>query len=205
MSQRLFRLGITGGIGSGKTYVCHRLEARGIPIYYADARGRQLQDTDPQLRAQITALLGAEAYTAEGLLYRPWVAQRVFGNPDLLQSLNRLVHPAVHADAAAWFAQQAAQGIRVAGYEAAILFEFGRQSDFDAVMLVMAPEDVRIQRVMARDGISEADVRARMARQWPDDKKLPLATYVVINDGVLDVDAQLEVVLRTIQATSLPG
>lgn len=194
----MIRLGVTGGIGSGKTYVCQLLEQHGIPVYYADAAARHLQDTDPALRATLIDAFGPETYTATGL-DRPYLAHRVFGNPDALARLNAIVHPAVFADGENWFAQQAQAGAWLAAYEAAILFEIGRYKSFDAMLLVTAPEAVRIQRVVARDGITEAEVRARIARQWPDAQKISLADFVVVNDGQQDVASQIETVVTVLR------
>lgn len=187
-----FVLGVTGGIGAGKSFVCRLLEARSIPVYYADARGKALLQADPDLKAGLVKLLGEEAVLPSGDVNRPFVAERVFADQRLLNRLNKLVHPAVQADAAAWAAARGAEGHRLVAKEAAILYEAGTYTDCHAVWLVYAPKSLRLLRVMARDAVPEAAVLARMARQWPDAQKRALANYTLYNDGEHALETQLE-------------
>ena len=177
------RIGITGGIGSGKTTVCHIFEALGIPVYYADTRAKWLTTHDPALKKAIVALLGQEAYLAEGTYNRAFVSEQVFHHADTLAALNRLVHPAVERDSATWHAEQAAKGAPYTLKEAALMVESGSYRLLDALIAVTAPEAVRIQRVMQRDGLAETAVRARLNNQLPEAAKVALANYVVVNDG----------------------
>lgn len=184
----MIRVGLTGGIGSGKSTVAAFFEDLGIPVYVADLQAKYLMENDAQLRDQITALLGASAYK-DGQLNRGYVAEQVFGNAELLQDLNSLVHPAVRRDFQRWASLQKAPYVV---QEAAILFENGGYQNFDKMILVTAPEGERLRRVMARDKASEADVRARMDHQWPDDRKRPLADFEIRNDTLPHVLQQVE-------------
>ncbi len=180
---RALRVGITGGIGSGKTTVCRLFEVLGIPVYNADAWAKWLIAHDPKVRADVTALLGQEAYLPDGTYQRAYVAARVFADAHLLQALNAIVHPAVERHSRQWHETQAAKGCPYTLKEAALLVESGSHRFLDALIVVCAPEAVRLQRVMQRDGLSEAEVRARMQRQLPEADKVTLADFVVLNDG----------------------
>jgi dephospho-CoA kinase len=188
------RIGITGGIGSGKTTVCQLFEVLDVPVYYADARAKWLIGHDAVLRAQITALLGAQAYTPSGEYDRAYVAGVVFAEPDKLAALNALVHPAVERDSLAWHSEQLAKGHRYTLKEAALLVESGGYRHLDALIVVTAPEALRIQRVMQRDGLTEAAVLARLRSQLPEEEKVKLADFVIVNDGTQALIPQVWVV-----------
>ncbi len=179
----MLHIGITGGIGSGKTTVCRIFEKLGIPVYYADLRARQLMTEDPKLKADIEDLLGKDAYLESGELNRPWVARQVFENPDLLKQLNGLVHPAVARDGLLWQAEQSRSQAPFTLKEAALLFESGTDALLDKIIVVKAPEKVRIQRVVDRDKVSEEDVRKRMRQQMPEEEKVARADFVINNSG----------------------
>jgi len=172
---------ITGNIGSGKTTVCQQFERLGVPVYYADAAAKRLMLEDAVLRAGLIAAFGLETYLPDGSLNRAWLAERAFSNDEALARLNGLVHPAVHRDAAAWRETHAAAPYTL--YEAAIVFELGREDYFDGVVVVAAPEPVRRTRVLARDKTTEAAFTARAAKQWPDEQKEAAADYVIENHG----------------------
>ena len=152
-------------------------------MYYADARAKWLIAHDPALREAIVALLGPEAYLPDGTYNRAFVSERVFRDSASLAALNALVHPAVERDSQAWHDEQAAKGARYTWKEAALMVESGGHRFLDALIAVTAPEALRIQRVVQRDGLSEAAVRARMGSQLPESEKVALADYVVVNDG----------------------
>ena len=173
-------MGVTGGIGSGKTLVCSVFEKIGIPVYDADSRARTLMNEESGLVAEIRDLLGPEAYH-EGSLNREYVAGRVFRDPDLLDRINGIVHPAVRDDYLWWVQDQA--GAPYVIEEAAILFESAAHRFMDLTILVYAPENLRIRRVMERDGVGEEDVRMRMGRQMNEDEKRKLADEMINNDG----------------------
>lgn len=177
------RVGITGGIGSGKTTVCQIFEALGVPVYYADHWARWLIENDVDLKRGITALLGAEAYDPDGRYQRGWVASRVFADPGQLAALNALVHPAVEQHSRAWHENAARPGVPYTLKEAALMIESGSHRFLDALIIVTAPETLRIQRVMERDGLPETAVRQRMANQLPESEKTRLADFQIDNDG----------------------
>jgi dephospho-CoA kinase len=176
----MLQLGLTGGIGSGKSTVAKLFEALGIPVYDADQGAKRLMEENPEVRLAIQQLLGQNAYLEDGHLNRPWIAEQVFQEPKKLKELEAIVHPAVHRDANAWHHQQdAPYTLR----EAALLYESGGAKLVDAVIVVTAPEEVRVQRVMERDGVTREQVLARMRNQWPQQEKDELADFLIINDG----------------------
>lgn len=175
----MVKIGITGGIGSGKTTVCRVFELLGIPVFYADYQARQLMQTDPLLVKDILKAFGAESYSAEGQLNRKYLAETVFGNVSKLNLLNSLVHPAVFRAFDTWAASQRAPYVIK---EAALLFESNSYRDCTFTILVTAPEQLRIQRVIARDRIAAEAVKQRMDKQWPDIEKEKLADFVLLND-----------------------
>ncbi|MFM8361932.1 MAG: dephospho-CoA kinase [Haliscomenobacter sp.] len=178
----MLHVGITGGIGTGKTTACKLFETLGIPVYYADDRARWLMEHDEKLQQGIVGLFGAVAYTSEGLLNRPEIARQAFGNPALLQKLNELTHPAVAQDGLEW--QQACQGVPYTLKEAALLYESGSYRLLDKIIVVSAPLELRIARVMARDHCSREAVLERIARQMPQEEKEARADFILYNDGV---------------------
>ena len=175
-------LGITGGIGSGKTTVCKIFETLGIPVYYADERAKYLMSHDPKLIAGITELFGQEAFLEPQVLNRAHIAQIAFNDKEKLNQLNALVHPAVAQDGLNW--QAAQQNVPYTLKEAALLFESGSYRTLDKIIVVAAPLELRIQRVMARDGAKREEVEARISKQMPEEVKVSLADFIVNNDGV---------------------
>jgi dephospho-CoA kinase len=174
------RIGITGGIGSGKTTVCRLFEVLGIPVYYADDRAKWLMNFDDQLKQQLLTAFGPATYTEQGELNRSYLAGIVFQDAEQLAILNGIVHPAVGRDTQAWEAahQTSAYTLR----EAALLYETGSYRLLDKIIVVTAPLALRLARVMARDGLSAAEVNARIDKQWPEAQKVEMADYVVYND-----------------------
>lgn len=188
-------IGLTGGIGSGKSTVARVLNALGHPVFSADQAGHRAY-AHPDVKTGVVQLFGHEAYMADGNVNRKMLAERVFNNPALLQQLNALIHPNVKQQFEAWVK---AQGKQVLVFrEAAILFESGSHADCEAVVTVSAPEYVRIQRVMARDGSDETQVRARMAKQFSDEKRRQLAEYEIVNDGLQPVVPQVTALVKTL-------
>jgi dephospho-CoA kinase len=171
-------VGLTGGIGSGKTLVLKMFESLGAAVYVSDIEAKKLMSTSSKLKKAIKVLFGEEAYT-EGLLNTVFIGQTVFEDKEKLNALNKLVHPEVASHFETFVkVHQTAPYIM---YESAILFEQNKQALFDVVLLVTASEDIRIQRVIVRDQMNEADARKRIQNQWPDEKKIPLADYVIKN------------------------
>jgi dephospho-CoA kinase len=181
MSRGLpWQIGITGGIGAGKSTVTRIFAALRVPVYDADSRAKWLMNTDPVLKAGITEAFGPQAYTPAGL-NRNYLGATVFSNPGKVALLNRLVHPRVGDDYAAWVRGHA--GFAYVLKEAALLFESGSYQSLDRVIAVSAPLALRIRRVLQRDPHrTEADVAAIVARQMDEAEKLARADYVVHND-----------------------
>ena len=158
-------------------------EVLGIPVYSSDARAKWLMQHDPSVKSAIMALLGSEAYDQNGDLNRSWIASQVFGDNALLNALNGIVHPAVHNDLLQWASDARHATAPYVIQESALLFEENLTGRMQAIILVVAPEALRIQRVMNRDAVSKEDVLRRMEKQWPDQQKIPGADYVIFNDA----------------------
>ena len=174
-------IGLTVGIGSGKTTVAKVFQSLGIPIFFADEVGRNVLDSDHEVMGKVTQLLGAEAYSGQKA-NRKWIASRVFQDNDLLNQLNAIVHPAVKKAFILWqknLPKATAYCIR----EAAILFESGAAEDCDAVVCVCADSVTRMNRVIQRDRVDRKEVEARMARQMPEAEKRANSDYLIDNDG----------------------
>lgn len=170
-------VGLTGGIGSGKSTVAEIFKSIGIPVYDADQNSKQLIDEEP-LQTKLVGLLGKEVLTA-GLIDRPKMASLIFNNEQLLTQANALIHPSVGAHFDQWVQSQSRSYVLK---EAAILFESGSYEQCDKVIVVTAPDEMRIKRVMKRNGISRDEVMARMKNQWPESEKVKRADYVIKND-----------------------
>lgn len=173
-------VGITGGIGSGKTTVCQIFELLGIPVFYADAEAKEVMHTDEVLKKELINTFGPDSFFETGLLNRKHIANLVFHDWKALESLNALVHPAVFRAFDRWLLKQTKAPYVLK--EAALLFESGSFKMCTHSILVEAPDYVKIARVMQRDGITEAEVRLRMARQYSDAEKEKLADYLIFND-----------------------
>ncbi len=175
------RVGITGNIGSGKTTVCRVFEALGVPVIYADQVGRQLLESDPVVIEAVMDLVGRESYDG-GRPDRAYIASKVFHDPELLSRLNALIHPRVHKVVQEWFDQMPPE-TPYAIEEAALLVESGGFQLLDRMILVAAPEALRISRVMKRDGSPQTDVEARIRNQMKEELKREFCDYVIDNDG----------------------
>jgi dephospho-CoA kinase len=191
------RIGITGGIGSGKTTVCEIFAALGIPVYNADHWARWLIQNDTDIRAGIVDIFGPQAYTAtDGQYDRKFVGTVVFKDKEKLAQLNALVHPAVERHSQQWHLEQIDAPYTLK--EAALMIESGSNRYLDGLIVVTAPEELRITRVVARDGIDAAAVRARIAHQMPESEKVTLANWVINNDGKLQLVPQVWAIHREI-------
>ncbi|UXD70488.1 dephospho-CoA kinase [Sphingobacterium faecium] len=174
------KVGIAGGIGSGKTIVCDIFKVLGVPIYNADLEAKLIMNKSDQVRQAIIATFGDQTYQ-NGILNREFLAAQVFNDADQLAKLNAIVHPAVIQAAEDWAdAQTAPYSLK----EASILFESGSYKKLDYTILVTAPVEIRIARVMARDQVTREQVLARVNNQLPDEEKAKLADFVIINDGI---------------------
>ncbi|MBK8500260.1 MAG: dephospho-CoA kinase [Flavobacteriales bacterium] len=175
----MLKIGLTGGMGSGKSTVARIFGVLGVPVFEADAQAKDLMNRDPRVREAVSACFGPEVYR-EGVLDRKQLATLVFGDEARLASLNAIVHPAVRGAFQAWAMAQQAPYVLM---EAAIMAENDGFRIFDRVINVSCPEAVRIQRVMARDGVGEAEVRARMRHQASEDQRDRIAHLRIRNDG----------------------
>ena len=175
------QIGVTGGIGSGKSVVCRVFETLGIPVYYADERAKWPPAHDPILNADIVRVLGGRAYDSLGRYNRTWVASQVFAEPALLNQLNAVIHPRVFADTARWVTEQADKPYVIK--EAALMRAAGDGNTLDRVIVVQAPATVRIGRIRQRDPHrSVQEIQHIIDRQVGDDERLQLADYVLLND-----------------------
>ncbi len=173
------RIGITGGIGSGKSYVCRLLERRGIEVYDCDAAAKRLIRTFPQLRQQLQNLIGS--------LNKADISRFLLASEENQQAVNAIVHPAVFQD----FEESG-----MLWMESAILFESGADKLVDKVVAVTAPEEVRIRRIMNRDGITREKALQWLMRQWPQEQVRKRADFEIVNDGATDLQQQIEELLK---------
>lgn len=191
------KTGITGGIGSGKSYVCRLLQKRGYEVYDCDNAAKRLIRTSPEIRRELTDLIGPDTYFEEGggrkdkkyILNKKAVAEFLLASEENAHAIDRIVHPAVFQD----FIESGMEWM-----ESAIIFESGIYRLVDRIIVVTAPEEVRIQRVMQRDGISREKVLEWMGRQLPQDIVRERADYEIVNDGEADLDRQLDSLLEII-------
>lgn len=176
-------LGVTGGIGSGKTTVCRMLEELGASVFYADDVAKRLMVDDEKVRDEIREAFGMESYRPDGTLNRPYIAQTIFEDSSLVDRINQIVHPRVFAAFEEERKKAERAGIPLLVQEAALIFETGADRHLDAVAVVDSPEETRVRRVVDRDGVTPDQVRARMAHQLPPDVLRTRADYVIVNEG----------------------
>lgn len=174
------KVGITGGIGSGKSVVSHLLELMGVPVYISDIEAKRLMLHDTLIRTELTRLLGEEAYQGD-TLNKPLLAAYLFASLENAERINSIVHPRVKADFRSWVAAQSSLH-PIVGMESAILIEAGFADEVDYVMMVHAPLEVRISRAMKRDAASRQQIEQRIRRQMDDEQKLKAADFVLVND-----------------------
>lgn len=172
-------IGLTGGIGSGKTTVSKIFETMGCPVYNSDEKAKELY-FNPQIKPLIIGLLGQEAYLSDSQINKDYISKKVFSNPELLELLNQIIHPAVKKDFIDFKNKFSPETLIIK--ETALLFEAGIQKDLDYSILVTAPNDIKINRVMRRSNISKEEIEKRMNAQWADDQKKQLADEIIIND-----------------------
>lgn len=175
----MLQIGLTGGIGAGKSYVSKILERMGYPVFYSDAIAKQLYAAHSVLKKQLVELVGADLYI-NGIFQADVLSKQLFSSPDLKKRVTALVHPLVRAEYESWVLQQKKT---LLFNEAAILFETGNYKRFDANLLVVAPKEQRIERIIKRDASTREHILERMSNQWSDDQKRPLANFVIENDG----------------------
>lgn len=181
------KIGITGGIGSGKSYVCKRLHAQGIEVFDCDTEAKKLMRTSPLIRQQLTELIGPEAYDADGKLNKAMVADFLLSSWRNAKAIEKIIHPAVF---------DAFENSGLEFMESAILFDSGAHKHVDKVVCVIAPKETRIQRVMERDNITRDQVEDWMKRQLNQKEMIRKSDYVIINDGEQDIDRQLSKIIK---------
>jgi len=174
----MFKIGLTGGLGSGKSTVAHIFEVLGIPVYYADAASKRLMNDNEKVKADVQNAFGKNVYT-DGKLNRKYLSEIVFNDKEKLELLNSIVHPATLHDAEDWLNKQTTP---YAIKEAALIFESGSQQFLDFVIGVKAPLPLRLQRAMKRDNISNEEAMARIEKQINEEKKMSLCDFVIVND-----------------------
>ena len=176
----MIKVGITGGIGSGKSTVCEIFRLLGIPVFVADQEAKILMNSNTEVIKKLIHLFGKDIYTKNRILNRKKLAEIIFNNDIQREMVNQIVHPAVRTAFMNWIEKQDSPYII---HEAAILFESGFYKMMDYTLLVTAPEKMRIERVMERDGIETKNIKDRMEKQWPDSEKRKLASFELVNDN----------------------
>lgn len=184
----MYKVGITGGIGSGKSLVADMLLKRGVALYSSDSRAKELMASDPELRQQLVERFGSEVFCAEGL-NRAYLAERVFASDEELKALNAIVHPRVMADFEQWAEKQSGDYVVL---ESAILYESGFDGAVDIVVAIMAPEELRIERVIKRDGVTKEQVEERMRHQLSDEERCNRAKYAIVNIELDELEEDVE-------------
>lgn len=185
----MLKIGITGGIGSGKTTVCNTLRNLGVPIFTSDEVGKRILNEDEEVKKQVQEAFGSDMYNSRGELNREQMAALVFNNPVALDELNAMIHPKVKEAFEEWCLDQDKSPYVVK--EAAILFESGSYYDLDKVVNVFAPKEDRIKRVMKRDQTDEESVKKRMRFQYTDEERNDLADFILLNEEGVDLLPQV--------------
>ncbi len=189
-------LGITGGMGSGKSLVCEILKLHRIPIYDADSKAKQLNDNSPVIKEQLIALFGPELYTEDGRLDRRMLASYIFNNKEHLAKVNKIIHTQLALDFQEW--TTAHQHHPIVAIDAAVLLEANFQQYVDKVITITAPEKIRIERVKQRDNLTEKEIKARMASQMSEEEKIKKSDFVIINDNKRSLIQQVDNILQDI-------
>ena len=189
------KIGITGGIGSGKSFIAHQFESFGVPVYYADTRAKWLMNHQNQLIENLKQLFGESLYES-GQLNRPYLANIVFKDTNLLSKLNELVHPAVEEDFNDFCLRHPTNPYVLK--EAALLFETGNYLKLDKTILITCNKEKKIERVIDRDKVTRLQVELRMNHQWEDEQKIPLATYLLNNDENSDIEKEVKYIHQEI-------
>ena len=195
----MLKVGLTGNIGSGKTFAAEIFQSLGIPVFFADKEAGNLYSHE-KVKNQVRELFGDVVFEKQGIISRSRLAEIVFNDQKLLEKLNHIIHPVVLQEYNLWLEKYTNTPYSL--YEAAILFESGHYKDMDRIICVTAPEEVRINRVVNRNGISPEEVRIRMAHQWDESRKANLADFVIINDGIIEVRRQVEKIHQQIMIIS---
>lgn len=188
-------LGLTGGIGSGKSFVSKLFQNLGCILYNSDERAKELY-YDDKVKSKVLEILGTGAYDSSGKIDKKFISDKIFSDNTLLDKINALFYKAISEDLKDFVRFQPKDSIIVA--ESALLFESGANKNVNKVVVITAPEEIRIERVIKRDGISQEDVKKRMAKQWPEATKLLQSDFVIFNDGKQDLEIQVLNIYQTI-------
>lgn len=189
------KIGITGGIGSGKSTVCRIFETLGIPVYDADTQAKKIMITDMAVKCQIRELIGKDAYYRNGKLNKDYVSSKIFSNKSLLQGISQIVHPAVNNDSLRWMEQHKLNKmIPYVIKEAALLIESGNYKALDKLIVVTCPEGIRIQRVIDRDKLTYEEVKRKVDSQIAESEKLRFADFIIVNDGTMSIIQQVRTI-----------
>lgn len=192
----MIRIGITGGMGAGKSVISEMMRCLGIPVYDADIASKKILNSNTKVKTQLIELLGEEIFS-NGQLNRPLMAQLIFNNNELLLKTNAIIHPAVFEDFIAW---SETQNKEVVACETAILFESGMVSYFDSILMISAPLEIRIERCIKRNNFTREQVLERIAKQMDESKKIELSDFVIDNDNRKALYPQLKNFLNNLKA-----
>lgn len=193
----MIKIGITGGIGSGKSTICKIFSLHGIPVYDADERAKKLYIENESVRNKVTKLLGDEVYRPDGSLNKPFLSLKIFDNTILKEKLEAIIHPAVEEDFNKWCQLQNSP---IVLKEAALLFESGSNKMLNKIIVVTAPLELRIERVIKRDQLSRQEIEKRISNQWTEEQKVALADFIIVNDEKQHLLEQIKEILRKIEA-----
>lgn len=189
----MIKLGIAGGIGSGKSVISRLLQVMGVPVYDCDSNAKRLQETSQEIKDAYIELLGTEAYLPGGKLNKTYIADKIFGDKDLLQKINNIVHPAVFKDFESWANEQDSL---IVGMESALIMQSERaRKVLDVICLVTAPTELRIERAMKRDNAPREKIEQRIANQADDDESSRYADFVIVNDDKCGLIHQTRVMI----------
>lgn len=194
----MIKIGITGGIGAGKSYICNLLRQRGIPVYNCDEEAKRLMKDNPLIKEKLIQVIGKDAYTHDKVLNKPAIAKFLFANKKNAAVINSIVHPVVKQDFIDWADKQ---NTDIVIQESALLFESGFDKSVDKTIEVYAPIEVRLERATIRDNSTVQQIKSRMAQQMDEEEKRRYADFCIINDGTTNIEEQIEFILSQI-ATS---
>ena len=188
-------IGVTGGIGSGKSYICRIISSLGFPVYNCDAEAKKLMNTNKHIINSLKLLIGENSYDSKGNLNKPIIAQFLFANEENAHKINSVVHPVVKEDFRSWASSQNADLIFM---ESAILFESGFNDVVDNVITITAPPETRIERTIRRDNTTREQVIARMNQQMQDEERVRLSDYIICNNTNDNVEQQIKTIIETL-------
>ncbi len=197
--NRKYRVGITGGIASGKTHATNYFREKGYPVFFADILAAQIMNRDPEVISEIVAGFGVNSYL-DGRIDREYLSKQVFGFPEKVEKLNSIVHPRV-IKRSAELLEMELEFSDIVFYEAALIFEAGMAGRFDLVLLITADDEVRLKRAVSRGGLSEEGIRRRMDSQISEAEKIERSNFVIVNNGTLEeFEAKLEKFLQMLKS-----